>query len=51
VGDRPARLNHSKVPTRYLRRIDGIDAILKTLFGALQIGSAPAVPEDVPRTG
>ncbi|USU06596.1 hypothetical protein NF699_08050 [Sphingomonadaceae bacterium OTU29LAMAA1] len=46
AGDRPPRRNHSKVPTRYFRRVDGIDAILEILFGPLPVGSAPAVPED-----
>ena len=46
AGDRPPRTNHSKVPTRFFRRIDGIDTILETLFGPLPVGAAPVVPED-----
>ena len=46
AGERPARANHGKVPTRYFRRVDGIDAILETLFGTLPIGAALMVAED-----
>lgn len=40
-GNRPLRLNHSKVPAKHFRRIDTMDVMLETLFGKLPNGSAP----------
>jgi hypothetical protein len=45
-GDRPLRVNHSKVPTKHFRRIETMDEMLETLFGPLPDGSAPTVDDD-----
>lgn len=45
-GERPLRANHRKVPARYFRRIDTIDAMLETLFGPLPTGQAPVIVEN-----
>lgn len=34
-GERPQRLNHSRVPAAQFRRIDTLDGILEALFGQL----------------
>lgn len=46
-GDRPLRANHSKVPAKFFDRIEGIDAMLETLFGPLPTGATPIVIEQV----
>lgn len=40
------RTNHSKVPAKHFRRIDTMDTLLETLFGALPHGSAPTVESE-----
>jgi hypothetical protein len=49
-GDRPLRVNHSKVPARHFRRIDTMDAMLETLFGPLPNDAAPIVEDDAGAT-
>lgn len=46
-GDRPLRINHSKVPAKHFRRIETMDAMLETLFGALPSGPVPVVDETI----
>lgn len=46
-GDRPLRVNHSKVPAKHFRRIETMDAMLETLFGPLPAGAAPEVQEEM----
>jgi hypothetical protein len=46
-GDRPLRANHSKVPAKHFTRIDGIDAMLETLFGPLPTEAPPIVTEEL----
>ena len=44
-GHRPPRSNHSSVPSRLFRRIDGMDALLETLFDQLPRRASPVVAE------
>lgn len=46
TGERPLRVNHSKVPASMFRRVDTIGEILELLFGSLPTGKPPAVPEE-----
>lgn len=46
TGERPPRLNHSKVPAAQFRRIDTLDGILEALFGQLKHGPVPVVSGD-----
>lgn len=46
TGERPLRINHSKVPSAEFRRLDTLDEVLETLFGPLPNESAPPVVED-----
>lgn len=48
AGDRPPRIKHSNVPARYSQRIDGIEAMLETLFGPLPDGAGPPLVGDEP---
>lgn len=45
-GERPLRVNHSKVPASYFHRVDSIDEILELMFGSLPTGKPPAVLEE-----
>lgn len=44
-GDRPLRINHSKVPTKHFRKIATMDAMLETLFGQLPHGATITVAD------
>jgi hypothetical protein len=44
-GDRPLRLNHSKVPSKEFRRIDSMEVMLEALFGPLPNGVAPELDD------
>lgn len=46
AGERPPRIKHSEVPTRYFRRIEGVEAVLETLFGTLPDGLGPPLVGD-----
>jgi len=50
-GDRPLRINQSKVPAKHFRRIDTMDAMLETLFGPLPHDAAPVIADDTGAEG
>ena len=47
TGERPLRINHSKVPATQFRRIDTIDKVLEALFGLLPDEPMPVVVEEM----
>ncbi|MBI0533053.1 hypothetical protein [Sphingomonas sp. TX0522] len=50
TGERPLRVNHSKVPASMFRRVETISEVLELLFGDLPSGAPPAVLEEEPGT-
>lgn len=47
TGERPLRVNHSKVPASSFIRLNSLLEVLEKLFGSLPAGSAPIVPEEI----
>lgn len=45
-GERPLRLNHSKVPASRFRRVEALDGVLELLFGPLPNGQPPVTAEE-----
>ncbi|WP_159993612.1 hypothetical protein [Roseomonas sp. 18066] len=46
TGERPLRINHSKVPAGQFRRLGSMDEVLEVLFGPLPDEPTPVVSEE-----